>query len=102
MPIGGLKEKALAAHRAGCKAVIIPADNKKDLPDIPDVVRKKLRFVPVETVDEVLRLALAIEDPEAFFQKLSEGPGVDVFDDSAFKKPRRRNEEPEAEEAKVH
>jgi ATP-dependent Lon protease len=102
MPIGGLKEKALAAHRAGCKTVIIPADNKKDLPDIPDVVRKKLRFVPVETVDEVLRLALAIDDPESFFKKLSEGPGVDVFDDSAFKKPRRRSEEPEAEEAKVH
>jgi ATP-dependent Lon protease len=101
MPIGGLKEKALAAHRAGCKTVIIPADNKKDLPDIPDVVRKKLRFVPVETVDEVLRVALAIDEPEAFFQKLSAGPGVDVFDDSAFKKPRRRDE-PEAEEAKVH
>jgi ATP-dependent Lon protease len=101
MPIGGLKEKALAAHRAGCKTVIIPADNKKDLPDIPDVVRKKLRFVPVETVDEVLRVALAIDDPEAFFQKLSAGPGVDVFDDSAFKKPRRRDD-PEPEEAKVH
>ena len=99
MPIGGLKEKALAAHRAGCKIVIIPGDNMKDLPDIPEAVRKKLRFVPVDTVDEVLRIALAVEEPEVFFQKLSERPGHDVFDDSAFK--RRPREAPE-EEAKVH
>jgi ATP-dependent Lon protease len=99
MPIGGLKEKALAAHRAGCKIVIIPGDNKKDLPDIPEAVRKKLRFIPVDTVDEVLRIALAVEAPDEFFQKLSERPGNDVFDDSAFK--RRPREAPE-EEAKVH
>ena len=101
MPIGGLKEKALAAHRAGCKTVIIPGDNKKDIPDIPEAVRKKLRFVPVDTVEEVLKVALAVEDPEAFFKKLSEKPGHDVFDDSAFKR-KKRPEGAEEEEAKVH
>ena len=103
MPIGGLKEKALAAHRAGCKIVIIPGDNKKDIPDIPEAVRKKLRFVPVDTVDEVLRVALAVDDPEAFFKRLSEQVGSDVFDDSAFKKkPREGGARVEEEEAKVH
>jgi ATP-dependent Lon protease len=101
MPIGGLKEKALAAHRAGCKTVIIPGDNKKDIPDIPEAVRKKLRFVAVDTVEEVLKVALAVEDPEAFFKKLSEKPGHDVFDDSAFKR-KKRPEGAEEEEAKVH
>jgi len=103
MPIGGLKEKALAAHRAGCKIVIIPGDNKKDIPDIPEAVRKKLRFVPVDTVDEVLRVALAVDDPDAFFKKLSEQVGSDVFDDSAFKKkPRESGARADEEEAKVH
>ena len=100
MAIGGLKEKSLAAHRAGCKTVIIPADNEKDLADIPEAVRKKLKFIPVETVDEVLKVALAVEDPEAFFKKLSEATPVDVFDESSLKRPRRGPSE--EEEAKVH
>jgi len=104
MPIGGLKEKALAAHRAGCKIVIIPGDNKKDIPDIPEAVRKKLRFIPVDTVEEVLKIALNVEDPEAFFKKLSERPGNDVFEDSAFKKAKRADGSASADEevAKVH
>lgn len=59
LPIGGLKEKSLAAARAGVKRVIIPKLNEKDLPDIPDEVKKKVTFYPVETVDEVLAVALA-------------------------------------------
>jgi ATP-dependent Lon protease len=103
MAIGGLKEKALAAHRAGCKIVIIPADNKKDLPDIPEAVRKKLKFIPVETVDEVLKVALAVDDPDAFFKRLNESVGVDVFEESAFKKKKRAVDgAAEEEEAKVH
>jgi ATP-dependent Lon protease len=102
MAIGGLKEKALAAHRAGCKTVIIPADNKKDIPDIPEAVRKKLKFVPVETVDEVLKVALAVDDPAAFFARLSQSPGNDVFDESAFKRRKTDRKGDEEEAAKVH
>jgi ATP-dependent Lon protease len=102
MAIGGLKEKALAAHRAGCKTVIIPADNKKDLPDIPETVRKKLKFIPVETVDEVLKVALAVEDPEAFFARLSQSPGNDVFDETAFKRRKTDRKDDDEAPAKVH
>ncbi len=58
LPIGGLKEKTLAAARAGIEHVIIPKLNEKDLPDIPPEVKQKLKFVPVEDVDEVLCAAL--------------------------------------------
>ena len=58
LPIGGLKEKILAAVRAGIKTVIIPEQNKKDLEDIPKEMQKKLRIVPVREIDEVLKLAL--------------------------------------------
>jgi ATP-dependent Lon protease len=59
LPIGGLKEKMLAALRGGVKTVIIPKDNEKDLVDIPDVVKKGLNIVIASTVDEVLECALA-------------------------------------------
>ena len=58
LAIGGLKEKLLAAHRAGIKTVLIPADNEKDLADIPDNVKRVLKIVPVATVEDVLRNAL--------------------------------------------
>jgi ATP-dependent Lon protease len=58
LPIGGLKEKTLAAVRAGVKHVIIPRLNQKDLPDVPDEAKKKVKFVLVETVDELLAAAL--------------------------------------------
>jgi len=63
LPVGGLKEKILAAHRAGIKTVIIPADNKKDLAEIPLNVRRRLEFITVEHMDEVLKHALH-EAPE--------------------------------------
>jgi len=66
LPIGGLKEKTLAAHRAGIKTVLIPKANKKDLKDIPKKIRSQLRIVPVEFVDDVLREALLLEKPEEF------------------------------------
>lgn len=62
LPIGGLKEKSLAAHRAGIKHVLLPKDNEKDLEDIPKSVRKDLTFTSVSHMDEVLKLALA-RDP---------------------------------------
>ena len=61
LPIGGLKEKLLAALRGGIKTVMIPADNAKDLPEIPDSVKDGLDIIPVSTVTEVLKHALASE-----------------------------------------
>lgn len=58
LPIGGLKEKVLAAHRAGINTVIIPVENEKDIEDIPENVRKKIRFVPASDMDAVLNTAL--------------------------------------------
>ncbi|MBE1443500.1 endopeptidase La [Paenibacillus sp. OAS669] len=58
LPIGGLKEKSLAAHRAGIRKVIIPKDNEKDIEEVPESVRKELTFVPVSHMDEVLEHAL--------------------------------------------
>jgi ATP-dependent Lon protease len=59
LPIGGLKEKLLAALRGGIKTVLIPADNEKDLAEIPDNVKRGLKIIPARTVDEVLQHALA-------------------------------------------
>jgi ATP-dependent Lon protease len=58
LPIGGLKEKALAAYRAGIETMILPKDNQKDLVEIPDEIKKKIKFVFAQTMDEVLKLAL--------------------------------------------
>ncbi|BDH62452.1 Lon protease [Lysinibacillus sp. PLM2] len=58
LPIGGLKEKSLGAHRAGLTTIIMPKDNIRDIDDIPDSIREQLTFKPVSTADEVLNLAL--------------------------------------------
>ena len=68
LEIGGLKEKVLAAHRAGVKTVIAPADNKKDLEDIPDYVLNDLNFFWVKQVDDVLKVAL-VRPPTASLPK---------------------------------
>ncbi|MEE2751642.1 MAG: endopeptidase La, partial [Myxococcota bacterium] len=68
-PIGGLKEKLLAAHRAGIRTVLIPQDNEQDLSDIPEPIREKLEIIPVSHMDEVLPLALAISDPTELFSE---------------------------------
>ena len=61
LQIGGLKEKLLAAHRAGIKTVLIPADNKKDLIEIPETIKKSIQIISVQTVEEVLKHALTKE-----------------------------------------
>ena len=61
LPIGGLKEKLLAAHRAGVKKVLIPKENEKDLVDVPKKVKDDIEIVPVETADEVIKIALTKE-----------------------------------------
>ena len=58
LPIGGLKEKLLAAHRVGVKKVLIPHENKKDLAEIPEVIKKNIEIIPVKNVDQVLKHAL--------------------------------------------
>jgi ATP-dependent Lon protease len=63
LPVGGIKEKILAAHRAGIKKVILPKENARDLEEVPEDVRSELTFVTVETIDEVLKEALAIDLP---------------------------------------
>ena len=61
LPIGGLKEELLAAHRAGIKHVLIPKDNEKDLVDIPKKVKEDIKITPVKIVDDVLKIALTKE-----------------------------------------
>ena len=60
LPVGGIKEKVLAAHRAGLRKVILPRENERDLADVPEDVRRELTFVAVDTVDDVLREALGV------------------------------------------
>ena len=61
LPIGGLKEKLLAAHRAGIKEVLIPKENEKDLTDIPKKVKEDIKITSVEFVEDVLKIALTKE-----------------------------------------
>jgi ATP-dependent Lon protease len=69
LPIGGLKEKVLAAHRGGIKKVLIPKENQKDIREIPRKVREKLEIVTVEHADDVLREALVLEHPDEFLRR---------------------------------
>ncbi len=71
LPIGGLKEKILAAHRGGISTVIFPRENAKDLRDIPKRVLKNLRLIPVGHMDDVLRHALALGEPGEFLKEPS-------------------------------
>jgi ATP-dependent Lon protease len=68
LPIGGLKEKVLAAHRAGIKTILVPLENEKDIPEIPAAIVKSLRLELVEHMDDVLRKALNVPDPENFLR----------------------------------
>ena len=61
LPIGGLKEKLLAAHRAGIKEVLIPKDNEKDLVDMPKKIIDDIKITPVDHADQVLKVALTKE-----------------------------------------
>ena len=63
LPIGGLKEKLLAAHRGEIKTVLIPKENEKDLSEIPKNIKQKLEIIPVQWIDEVLQVAL-VKMPE--------------------------------------
>ncbi len=96
LPIGGLKEKVLAAHRGDIKTILIPEENEKDIEDIPATILKTVDLVLVSHMDEVLKKALILEDPESLFkgreesaeprveppafeEKEEEAPGPDVL-----------------------
>ncbi len=83
LPIGGVKEKVLAAHRYGIQTIILPRDNEKDLSDIPEEIQKELQFQLVETMDQVLGIAL-LKD---------EGKGID--------KPMEKDLEPNASDRSI-
>jgi len=76
LPIGGLKEKSLAAYRSGITTILIPKGNVKDLDDIPEEVKESVKFIPVSVVDEVLENALVRPvtpiDPEEYKKKKAE------------------------------
>jgi ATP-dependent Lon protease len=69
LPIGGLKEKILAAHRGGIKKVLIPFENKRDIEEIPKRILKRVELVLVSHVDEVLKEALVLKEGETLFLK---------------------------------
>ena len=77
LPIGGVKEKLLAAHRAGTRTIILPRDNEKDLPDIPETIRHELTIRFVESMDEVLDLALERRiEPQPLLVRGTETPSA--------------------------
>jgi ATP-dependent Lon protease len=80
LPIGGVREKVLAAHRAGLKVVILPEKNLKDLVDVPKKVREDLKIIPVNHMDQVVEIAISPE-------QIIEAP-----------RPRRRSEEQQQQE----
>ncbi len=79
LPIGGLKEKLLAAHRGGIKTVLIPDENEKDLVEIPDNIKGNLEIKPVKWIDEVLALALTQQPmPRLPAEPTPPAPAADV------------------------
>ena len=82
LPIGGVKEKVLAAHRAGVKTIIVPKDNEKDLADIPKNVLDVLNMYLVQTMDEVLKIALVAPIPGVISTAAAESVAVDAPDDT--------------------
>jgi ATP-dependent Lon protease len=84
MPIGGLKEKLLAAHRNGIKTVIVPRENRKDLKEVPRRVLRGLRIVLVDHMDDVLREAMNFADADALFGRrrtITEYRGGEYFEE---------------------
>ncbi len=81
LPIGGVKQKILAAHRAGLRTVILPKDNERDLEDVPAEVRQEMSFVFAENVDQVLNHALL---PVRLPEKIELVPVTDVAKESVL------------------
>jgi ATP-dependent Lon protease len=88
LPIGGLKEKLLAAHRGGIKTVLIPDENQKDLVEIPDNIKGNLEIRAVKWIDEVLGVALTQQPMPQHAADTAPGPAVTTA--AADEKPTRR------------
>ncbi len=88
LPIGGLKEKALAAHRGGIKRVLLPKENENDIEEIPHIVRQELELIPVEHVDQVLFEALKTESVAEFYSILEQKK---VRDDLFFEDEKKKS-----------
>jgi hypothetical protein len=95
-PIGGVREKVIAALRAGIRDVVMPADNEKDLEDVPQEVRSKITFHFVRTIDEVLKIAMP-KNVKPFVQKRSEKTKDEFYeyDDYLFQKVEPEEKKPE-------
>jgi ATP-dependent Lon protease len=93
LPIGGLKEKVLAAHRGGIKTVLIPKENEKDVDEIPAQILKGITMVKVEHMDDVLKQALLLADPAAFFKTQTQP--VPLFGPESDDKPTLVSEDDE-------
>jgi len=81
LPVGGIKMKVLAAHRAGLTTVILPKRNERDLDELPDEVRTDITFLPIERIDEAIKAALlpcktSIEKPDVSIKKEPSQPEV--------------------------
>jgi ATP-dependent Lon protease len=79
LPIGGLKEKLIAASRGGIETVLIPSENERDLKEIPPKIKRGLRLILVSHMDEVLRHALVLPDPEVF-REAREYPLEEIYE----------------------
>ena len=88
LPIGGLKEKVLAAHRIGIGTILLPEDNQPDLADIPADIRKRLTFKFVKTMDEVIAQALLPRSETVLLPELTEPAGVEELAAAADERPR--------------
>ena len=89
LPIGGLKEKLLAAHRGGIKKVIIPAENERDLKEIPDNVKANLTILPVKWMDDVLEIALERMPQPTLVDGQTDAPIAEVSKETAAEKTKR-------------
>jgi ATP-dependent Lon protease len=95
LPIGGLREKTLAAHRGGIKTFLLPKRNAKDLSELPEIVRNELELIEVSNLDQVLEIALAKDEPKAKRAPSTPPEGAKDGDKTPAKKaPRNRRREP--------
>ena len=95
LPIGGLKEKVLAAHRIGITTILLPDDNRSDLADIPPEVRRRMTFTFVKSMDEVIAAALLPRDESRPSEEGVEEPALDEEPAAARAAQRNRPIEPQ-------